>query len=250
MGNDEQDSGRKARSERTERDYSDLQNEIAERDVPRAKRFLTQSAAVDGDQSKRREKRERHSALMQRLMTDPAYQALYEETWSMLREAEANAEANIAAAAEILDQAKAELQEAQDNASTLPDGTRVFRTADGRVLDEDGHEIESDELDRITWRNDAPTYEEYLRRKQAVADAQAQHDAWLHYQTDVLGTARGRLTDQDNPLSPEELKEIQQQIAERVPQSSRLQSVDPTPKAVPDDLEPGSASVITPRIGA
>ncbi len=64
MGTDDQDIGRKARDQRAERDFADLQNEIADRDVPRAKRFLTQSAAADGDNSKRRKDRERHSALM------------------------------------------------------------------------------------------------------------------------------------------------------------------------------------------
>lgn len=231
MGSDEQDESRTARTERAKRDFEDLQNEIAGRDVPRTKRFLTQSAAAGGDQSKRRDERERYSALMQRLMTDPAYQALYDETWSMLREAEANAEANIAAAAGLLDQAKAEFAEARDNASTLPDGTRVFRTTDGRVVTEDGQEIEGDVLDSITWREGAPTYEEHQRRKRAVADAQAQHDAWLRYQTDVLGAARGRLADQDNPPAPDELRDIQQRIEDEEPKEAALDNVAPLESA-------------------
>lgn len=49
------------------------------------------------------------------------------------------------------------------------------------------------------------------------ADAQASYDALLKYQVDVLGHARDRLADEDNPPSKDELRDIQREIKEQAP---------------------------------
>ena len=105
----------------------------------------------------------------------------------------------------------------RENASTLPDGTRVYRSEDGSVYTEDGTLITGEALDAIEWRNGAPGYEEVLARKQAVAAAEERVNGLLIYQTDVLGRVRDRMGDEDSPPSRDELEAIQDSITSDVP---------------------------------
>ena len=148
------------------------------------------------------------SALQSLLASDPAYAALYNETFNKLRDAEAATEAALISAQAALGMAKEDVADTLDAASTLPDGTKVFRDANGDVFTEDGERVAGDDLETIVWREDSPSHEDYLGKRDAMSDAQTRIDALRDYQTNVLGDARNRLEDEDNPPSKDELEEI------------------------------------------
>lgn len=196
-------------------DLEDYQNELADRDTGRAKRFLPPGAR--GGQSKERQERERRnwSRLQMFLYTDPAFAALYQDTVDLLTSAETATEKALA-------KAEKELSDLLDKAAQLPDGRAVFMDKDGNARTESGKLVEPAIAAEIEWPDDAPSYEEYLERRQAV-------DEIRRYQVDVLGHARNHMTDPDNPPTKGELEQISQDIQDRMPATVRKEM--PTPEA-------------------
>ena len=188
-------------------DLEDYQNELAGRETGRAARFLPPGAR--GGQSKERQERERRnwSRLQMLLYTDPAYTALYNDTMDLLTSAEAATEKALA-------NAEQELSDLLDNAARLPDGRAVFMDGDGNVWTESGKPVDPAKAEGIEWPDDSPSYEEYLKRRQAV-------DEIRRYQVDVLGHARDRMTDPDNPPSTDELEDFNRQLAAGMPNAVR-----------------------------
>ena len=226
------------REEKKRQDRDDLNNEMAGREVGRIKRFLLEGYAGPAAQKRRDEEREHLSALMAILHSSAAYAALYDQTMDALRNAEAATEAVLAEARGVLANADEALADLMDNANTLPDGTKVFRDRDGNVYTEDGRLVEGEALESIHWRGNAPSYEDFLAHRKAVSDAQATIDAILRYQTDTLGHARDRLTDEDNPPTKEELEEIQRGIENEMPPEvkSIAEPRSPSPDAPASDM--------------
>ncbi|EKE68469.1 hypothetical protein [Oceanibaculum indicum] len=178
------------------------------------------------DHARRADTHQRHAdrtkaqltALEALLASDPAYAALYNDTFDRLRGAETATEAAIAATETAVAEAQQELADTLDRASSLPDGRKAFRDpATGDVYDENGRLVEGDDLAAIVWRDDAPTWQDYQSKRQASTDARDRLDDLRRYQTDVLGRARDRLTDPDNPPTPDELNEIQENIQKQMP---------------------------------
>lgn len=196
---------------------------------------------------KRRERERRHqSALAMLLMRDPEYAALYNDTMDKLRAAEAATEAALGKASDDITQTNDELDALLAQANVLPNGTRAFRAADGKVYAEDGRLIDGDDLASIHWHDGAPSYEDYLARKKAADDARAGYDAILRYQTDVLGHARDRLTDVDDPPSKDELSRIQRDIEERKPAAVAAFVPAPAPDTTSTHMR--SAEVDLPKL--
>lgn len=69
----------------------------------------------------------------------------------------------------------------------------------------------------------APTYQEYLDQREKI-------DELRRYQVEVLGDARDRLSDEDNPLNKDELEAIQRDVSERAPDTIQI---NPEPASAP-----------------
>lgn len=203
-------------------DDADLQNEIAGRDTGRQARFLPEHRRERGESARRREaSTDALSRLQLLLQSDPAYAALYTETMARLAAAETATEVALEKAEAALAEAEADLETLFENAATLPDGTRIFLDAQGNVVTEDGQPLEGVDPDTIAWPPGAPGYEDVLARKQALEEARERLDEILHYQIGVLGEIRDRLTDPDNPPTPEELEDMLKRLEEEMPESVR-----------------------------
>ena len=214
-----------------EQDRQDLHLETAGLEVGRIKRFLPEDARPDPG-GKRAEQNERAlSRLMILLQSNAAYAALYRETMEQLRRAEAAAAAALAKHTEIVKQTDAALEEARDGASTLPDGTRVYRDANDNAWTEDGRQITGDSLEGIVWREGAVSYEEFLARRKAAEEARRVVEDIRRYQVDVLGRSRDRITDDDNPPSETELEEINKRIEAEMPSEVKAIIEPPGPRA-------------------
>ncbi|MCG8605448.1 hypothetical protein MJD09_10675 [bacterium] len=161
------------------------------------------------------------SALETLLANDPEYAALYEHVSNLLNDAEAATEAALAQAETDLGDAEAALEETMENANRLPDGTAVFRDKDGNIRTEDGRIIEGEEAESIVWKDDAPSYEDYLQRKQEIEDLRQRIEELRRYLIDVIGDARDRINDPDNPPTKEELERIEREIREKAPEAVR-----------------------------
>ena len=204
---------------RRERDLAEIQNEIAGRGHSRIRRFLPEDheSNPDAQEKKKRQERAYRSAL-RALLKNESYRALYEETFDKLRTYEVATEHALEQAREDLAEAKGALDEMRENASTLQNGTRVYRSEDGGVYSEDGTLITGDALESVEWRKGAPSYEDYTAQKKAAAEAESRVNDLLVYQAD-LGVVRERLSDEDHPLSPEDLKDVQEDMDSRMPEA-------------------------------
>ena len=79
-----------------------------------------------------------------------------------------------------------------------------------------------------------------------MVESQRAVDATVRYQVVVLGHARDRLHDEDNPPSREELEQIQQEIEKKAPPSVRESLKLDDPKAAHDRIASSEIEVPKP----
>ncbi len=156
-------------------------------------------------------------------LQDQEYAALYQDVSVLLSNIETATEA-------ALERAQKALDDVTKNAARLPDGRAVFKDKDGNVWTEDGKRVDPKTTAGIVWPDGAPTREEYLERRRALEELR-------RYQVDVIGKARDRMNDPDDPLSKDELKRIQKMLEETNPAVGR--------REVAPDTEPEPANVKT-----
>ena len=249
LDNDElHDREARLEAERQRRITDDLANETAGRETGRIKRLDHPGDQPIGARGRKdKEERDRTASLtrLQALLNDPAYRALYDDTFDQLRAAEAATEAALEEAHDALSQAETDLQSTLDNAARLLDGTRVFRDADGNIRTEDGDIVSGPDAETIVWKGGEPSYEELLARRKAEGDARQRIDDLLRYQNDVLGPARDRMEDPDNPPTPDELKQIQDEV--RSGMSAYVKSDGPSVEQ-PDAQATLTSDVTVPKI--
>lgn len=212
-------------------DFDDLQNEIAGRETGRIRRFLPGDHRAE--QLARNSRDQALTALQLMLMNNPEYAALYHEVDDLLSRAETATERALLKSERDLIQAEDSLRDTLENANKLPDGTAVFKDAKGNVWTEDGRLLEPGEAESIVWKDGAPTYEDYRKQKQATEEIREQIEALRRYQIDVIGDARDRMNDQDNPPTKKELEKIQKDIEDKTPQSVR-EEMKPTVPVIDD----------------
>jgi hypothetical protein len=180
-------------------DFDDSQNELAGRDAGRISRFFNDSRR-DSIAERQRKNADTVQFLtnLQILMQDPEYAALYKDVTDLLSRAEV-------ATDKALMRAEAALEDILDKAARLPDGGKVFMDKDGQVRSENGAIVDVAIAEGIVWPEDAPSYEDYTRTRQRI-------DEVREYQVGVLGHARERLSDEENPAQKDELESIQNDI--------------------------------------
>ncbi len=236
----------KALIDRQRRDMEDLNNEIAGRDVGRRARFLNADARSPEAERRKREARAFQNRLIE-MLNDPVYRAKYERVLQALSDAEQATQAAIDTLTEQIETAQTALTDMMDNAARLPDGTRVFRDANGVVRREDGTVVEDHLADTILWTGNEPSFEDVNAAKTRIDGLQGQLDAANGYQNDVLGRARDRVTDTDNPPSEGELDGIQDNIQGSMPDVVKAQLPQPAPTVAPDQ---NPLTVALPDLGA
>ncbi|MEM7776515.1 MAG: hypothetical protein AAF732_12975 [Pseudomonadota bacterium] len=213
---------RDAVGERKRQDFDDLQNELAGRDTGRMRRFLSADAHESREGG---DKRERDAASLSRLQlmlaSDPRYKALYDATFDRLRDAESQAATALALAIETQRAAQAELDDILAKAATLSDGSRVFKDKTGQVRREDGTIVDPAQAGTIAWRGNEPSYDDYRTARENLSATARTISEIERYQVDTLGSARDRLTDDDNPPDARELADIQRRIIAETPKAVR-----------------------------
>ena len=203
-------------------DFGDLQHEMAGRVTFKNARFMDPH-----ERSRRAGKNGEHQAYLSRLhhmMMSTAYRAAYTETMSALSGAENTVYEALLEAAEQIQAAQNDLVAALGGAPTLPDGTKVFRAADGTVHTEDGQKVDPAVAATIEWDDSTPSWKDYQAKKKALEDAQAHHATLAGYDTE-LARIRERMEDEDNPPTHEEIDDYKKRIGEIESEVSRTQDI-------------------------
>ncbi|MEM8772992.1 MAG: hypothetical protein AAGD92_15195 [Pseudomonadota bacterium] len=215
------------------REFADQQDVIAGRETGRIKTNTRQNDD-GGDTKARRKGKDTLEVLtnLQLLLQDTEYAALYRSVGELLGNAECETELALAAA-------EAELRDILSRSAKLPNGVAIFKDKDGNIRGADGKVIDTALAAEIVWPDDAPSYENYVQRRGRL-------DELRRYQVEVLGQARDRLEDHDDPPSMEELEDWERQIMDGAPEYVRSQ-IEP---ATPDErsVESGSLAVDAPKL--
>ncbi|MDX8353980.1 hypothetical protein [Cognatiyoonia sp. IB215182] len=226
------------------REFDDLQNEIAGRETGRRARFLKDGAGSDSEKKKKREEQQALTRLAQ-LLNDPVYRAKYDSVVHLLAEAERATETAIARITDQIRAAEADLNDIMERAARLPDGTRVYRDAEGFVRREDGSVVEDYLVDTIIWTGDEPSFEDLQSAKTQLDGLQAALDDVQGYQYDILGPARDEISDPDDPPSLSDLDDIENAIQSQMPKAVQEQ-MPQTSAATP---EVATQSIGLPKLG-
>ena len=204
--------------QKRQQDLDDLNNESAGRDVGRISHFH-HDRDPQQIEARKREEKHRHDMLLQ-MLRDAEYAAAYQNAWVALDNAQSALTQALLENAEEAERLAEVLDATTDQAAHLPDGTMVFRAADGSLRDADGNRLRSDALPAsLAIPEDAPSYEEYVDARNALYSARVRGQELARIQTDVIDPARNRLNDRDNPPDADELDRIRDQmdsVAERI----------------------------------
>ena len=188
------------------RELADLNNEAAGRETGRIRRFL-HDRDPQTTQAKKDENERRLSALM-RLLQDPDYRAAYDAAWLAFEEAQIAVDDALLDNAEAIERLTAYTDEMDARAHKLGIEA-VFQDETGRFFRVDGTALSDEETARVERSADAPSFEARRQAGDALEAAQARRAHILEIQATILDPARERLQDEDNPMSQEELRDLE-----------------------------------------
>ena len=194
-------------------DFRQLQEELTGAAGGRLLRFLTPEMYEALRADLRSEKREAHySKLVTLLLTNALYRETYERVWNKLEDYERRAEQALDRIRKRMVELEAELETLRSRAGRLPNRTRVYRDQNGAVRTEDGTEVSGPELEAVIWPEHATTYEQIAAPGDELASLIRDEQAVEHYQVEIIGGAKNRLEDEDNPLAQEDIVALERRI--------------------------------------
>lgn len=116
-----------------------------------------------------------------------------------------------------LEEANEKFAELENKASTLPDGTKVYKNSKGEAITQDGLMLSAAEIASVNWREDAPSWEEYQ-------DAKDRRDQ-LEQGFDRLGEIQEIMEDDSIEKTPDMMEGFDKEIESIVEQASPSQNV-------------------------
>jgi hypothetical protein len=197
------------------RDLIEYNDELAGRDNGRMQRFL-----LSEDRESRRtgeKKQQRRFDELLRLLQNPLYAKLYYQAVETIDRVDVatdrvrrKLEREHEAAADHLSRLRA-------GAAELPDGRKVFRAKDGRLVAEDGTDV-TDRKEHITGLSpDTASWENFRAAQEHLDEIRRQQREIDNYMREVIEPARERLRDPENPMTPDELREFQTKAMDAAP---------------------------------
>lgn len=201
---------------RMARNFHDLQNEIAGRNVGRIECFLPDGAkSADASGKAKQERAQDLTRLQLALMSDPAYAALYRETTQALNDAQSRLDRLLEQVQREIEATHTALEDMRNRAARLEDGTHVYRDKNGAVHSEDGQIIDDARAEGIVWRGDEPTYESMQdARERAERLQDIEHD--IRSGQAEIGDMQSGMENEDDPKSAEELEGFKKRADEIV----------------------------------
>lgn len=193
-----------------ERDMIDLNHEIAGVETGRIKRFLNEgSLSFSGETKKEKAAREFRTMLDMLLAEDPIYATLYKQVTEKIEKAQQAVNLALVDISQRLKTSDRKLQLLRDNAAESPDGTKIFQSNDSSIYTEHGKRLAAKELENIVIPENASSWEVFDSEKDEYDALLRDKKKLTDYKTDTLGDINRRMKDRDNPLSKEELEDLQ-----------------------------------------
>jgi hypothetical protein len=232
-------------SEKRRIDADDLNVELAGLNNGRIARFLVGDDDRQGGPDSKKERRLREfRTQLDLLLNDPAYRAAWDQANTLLSDTQDKLDAALLKVTASIERLGELVEGLEDKATKLPDGTAVFKAADGSVWTEDGRKLSDAEAASLNIPVNAPSWEQYKGAQEALDSARARRDRLIGIQTETVDPLRRELNDPDHPPSKERLEEIKktlEQVNERGFETSLKDGFETaseaTPCAQPDDLE-------------
>lgn len=204
---------------RRQQDLDDFNNEISGIDVGRIGRFLSPEARSLLLEKRNGKTPGRLTALDMMLLNDPHYAKIYTSAMNELQTAEQATENALEKALKKSDELKTQLSQTMTNAKALPSGRKAFKDINGSVWSEDDMKLDEAQAESIEWDGTEPSYETYLEQRQEIEAVEQDIHGIREYQTDVLGTIRGDLTDQDDPKSVDDIETYSSKMKKLMPKA-------------------------------
>jgi hypothetical protein len=152
-------------------DSRDFHAELTGLEIGRIPRFF--SATVEAMRNgKDANGRDKLSDLEWLMLNNPGYAAVYNRVQDRLVEANQAVDRAMTLVNERIQLAELLLKEMEDRASTLPDGTKVFKSRSGKAYTADGRELSKHEADSVNWRDDSPVWDDYHEIKTDLKKAE------------------------------------------------------------------------------
>lgn len=152
---------------------------------------------------------------LQALLDDPVYKKRWEEFGDFLTLVETQTDNWIATVRAGLADIRAKLDDMRENANRLPDGTRVYKFSDGRVIDADGNPVRAEVASGLVWTDRMPKAEEYVDALAREQDAVTLLQDLESHRTD-LGDTRNEYENEKPPISIERMDDLEMRHKERM----------------------------------
>lgn len=209
--------GQPPEEDKATQDRRDLGLEMAGVDAGRQQRFLPKSASETPlERQKKSEREATLSALQMLMLKDAEYAALRLRVQDRLASADNRlAEMHLQAEAMLAESAD-RLEAIEARAGEMPDGTKVFRSADGQVFTKGGHALDAEQRADVRWKSGAPSWEEYREAKEAHAAIGRYRDKIEAIQAQVDAHQETLANDSDDPTSSSQLENIDGTVADQL----------------------------------
>ena len=207
---------RAARDTREVLSFADSQMEARGTNV-RNNRFHL--AETSGHQiiEQQKEKEASFATIQILLENNPLYMQQFQRVMNLLDRAEDLIEQAFKQLRPKLETQTKAFDETCNKANRTHDGRMVFKDKDGNVVDQNGKIVDPLDAASVVWREDAPTYEEFLMKKRAMEETRRQIEELERYQVEVIGDIRDDI--ESNPKSSmDKLKEFERRIQEQAPE--------------------------------
>jgi hypothetical protein len=195
--------------QRQKGEFDDLQAELSGAPNGKVERFLTGGTSRN---SKEEEKAERARQVLQTqldlMLMDPAYRSAWDKTNNLLSDTQDKLDAALLKVTASIDSLDDLVGDLEDKAAKLPDGTAIFKAADGSVWTADGRRLSDAEAASLKIPENTPSWEQYKGARDALDSARARRDKLIGIQTDILDPTRTKLNDPSAPPSKDDLDDL------------------------------------------
>lgn len=198
------------------------QKELSRRAIAEAGGAVIGSAAATEKEKRSRTDQAESNATMQAQLTalqlrlqDPDYLALYTRVSNKLDETQTELDRAILENAE-------EIEQLEVNAARTDQGQLIFRAGDGSFVYADGTPVAGSELPSSSGLPDNPTsWSDYRSAKEREAEL-------ARIQTQIIDPIRGRLQDQDNPMSEDDMRGLETELSQTQREIAAEKTANPT----------------------
>lgn len=202
----------------------DFNNDMAGTQTGRMTKTIIRGDDYQGGTGKNAKGRDTTLSALDIMLASPDYAALHAAAVTDVRKAQGLADTVLDRVASAKTAAQSRLDDILDRAATLPDGRKVFKDDNDRVVTRDGKPVSDDLAATVLWTGQEPGLSDLQDAERRLESIEAIETRTRDHQA-RLGEIDNALHDSDEPLSPDEIKRFQDEVGD-------------IKQAIEDDYEP------------